>query len=208
MGYTHYFGFTKPGFTDEQWNNLTQAATYLRDTLKQPIILGVMQGLGKGDYLTFNGNTEELCHEDFIIERHKGEPLKFNFCKTAQKPYDASVVAMLKYLNHITNGDLTWSSDGDGEANAFNEGEALYRRLLTRPAQAPTTPLEWYESIHELPEETGYYLCKFEDGSMPETFEVDEEDLEAFEVNDKWTSPPRDDGTHYWAVKEWARVVL
>lgn len=60
------------------------------------------------DEIRFNGYGEE-GHETFMITRTAEE---YAFCKTAQKPYDAVVVAVLQALGVYATG-FSWTSDGN-----------------------------------------------------------------------------------------------
>ena len=52
----------------------------------------------------------------------------FNFCKTAAKPYDLVVTAILVLAEHFSEGHFKVSSDGDPEDWA--EGLALAREVV------------------------------------------------------------------------------
>ena len=72
--------------------------------------------------IRFNGKGEE-GHETFMLTPDSQE---FNFCKTAQKPYDIVVVAILCLLAHHTSG-VTVSSDGG--ISDWTDGLALAQRV-------------------------------------------------------------------------------
>jgi len=75
------------------------------------------------DCIRFNG-VEEDGHETFFIPRTGTD---WEFCKTARKPYDTVVVAMLTMLNDV-NPDFTWTSDGTIQDH--QEGRELYAASL------------------------------------------------------------------------------
>jgi hypothetical protein len=62
----------------------------------------------------------DCSHESMVIERiypkrddlHPEDALKFNFCKTAYKPYDLAVTALLIIAKHHLNHNILVSSDG------------------------------------------------------------------------------------------------
>lgn len=70
------------------------------------------------ELVRFNG-VRELGHETFYVKRifdpstssRPSEVLHFEFCKTAQKPYDIAVVACLALLQHYCP-EVVLSSDG------------------------------------------------------------------------------------------------
>ncbi len=114
MGYTHYWD-TSRRFTDEEWKAIqTNARKILRvaqedwgialseefDINRTPIV--------DADQIRFNGYADE-GHETFLITR---APTEFSFCKTANKEYDAPVIAILMYIMHVALDAFSWRSDG------------------------------------------------------------------------------------------------
>lgn len=125
MGYTHYWRQSRD-FTEKEWK---QIQDFSKKLLKSKDAKEIITSDKKDcDYLrindhcvVFNGK-KELSHETFALERYvptddkyhdKNKDGHFNFCKTAQKPYDLYVVAMLVFANHIAPDALKLSSDGD-----------------------------------------------------------------------------------------------
>jgi len=130
MGYTHYWDQSRD-FTDAEWKNIKLKATNLLlnpsgdaqdilDTDKKgdPWVIS-------NDIIKFNGkNYDDLSHETFLLEKKKGDVpdwssdevkkkgVVFNFCKTAEKPYDKYVTAMLILADNIAPGVLHITSDG------------------------------------------------------------------------------------------------
>ena len=74
--------------------------------------------------IRFNGKDGE-GHETFMLTP---APQDFNFCKTAQKPYDIVAVACLCLLAHHTDAEV--SSDGD--SSDWADGLALARRVVPK----------------------------------------------------------------------------
>jgi len=114
MGYTHYW--KSAGFNAEQWAKLSDGARAiilaagsagiaLAGEWDEPVDLPVVDG----DCIRFNGTGND-GHETFYLAV---APVEFGFCKTAFKPYDAAVVAILMLASEC--GPFTWSSDGDEE---------------------------------------------------------------------------------------------
>lgn len=86
------------------------------------------------EHLIFNGLDGD-SHETFDFSRTKDtwllrspESPDFSFCKTARKPYDKVIVAILKLADHCFEG-FSWSSDG-GE-DEHKEGTILLVDALT-----------------------------------------------------------------------------
>lgn len=127
MGYTHYFG--NKGHKDDAKNFLKVLADAkkLYESLPEhsPSAGGYFSteplelfgGLGVGEpvftetEIRFNGDdSKDLSHETFSVS-----PTVFHdFCKTARKPYDLMVCAVLISMKkHLQN--FSYSSDGDAE---------------------------------------------------------------------------------------------
>lgn len=120
MGYTNYYETKKTVGTAKQW------AAFIEDVNKIFKATDIPLANGRGDagtlptvsksVVSFNG-VEDDSHETLYIERvstarmDKGDKLVFNFCKTAEKPYDKVVVAVLVALKqHFPASKI--SSDG------------------------------------------------------------------------------------------------
>lgn len=114
MGYTHYHAQQR-AFTAAEWELITQATHKILASQPKGLICG---GNGEGEAtvdteeICFNGNNEDdQSHETFHITKRKmGD---FNFCKTAQKPYDTAVVAVLCVIHFYAPGVLEIGSDGE-----------------------------------------------------------------------------------------------
>ena len=109
MGYTHYWDHK--GFTDEQWRKLITFTRNLISNTKTPIVGGAGHA---GSYpvtnelaITFNGEEDDSC-ETFHLTK---SPQDFEFCKTRQLPYDATVVAVMREAMEI-NPTFNPRSDG------------------------------------------------------------------------------------------------
>lgn len=86
------------------------------------------------DGVQFNGIAAlNLDHETFYLPAHAGALKSFQFCKTAQKPYDLAVTACLARLAEIPGIEV--SSDGDREE--WEAGVALASKLLGRVIANP-----------------------------------------------------------------------
>jgi len=111
------------------------------------------EGLGEPEFTEFsfsiNGDAEgfsedgrDLAHETFYwagIPTHpkhrEGEPEFFSFCKTAYKPYDAVVTAILIRAKHIYGSCVSISSDGNWQD--WQAGRELYERVFSEVAECP-----------------------------------------------------------------------
>ncbi len=136
MGYTHYFKQNKP-VTDEQWAAFTKdAKVALKAIKKRGIVLISNDESGviiNNERINLNGDEENgLDHETFYMT--KDYP-RFNFCKTARKPYDLAVCSLLLLANEHMPGHHDIGSDGDSddwkEALEFNE------EIFGRPFKFP-----------------------------------------------------------------------
>lgn len=128
MGYTHYWKIEqKPA--KQEWERFT-------DTCREIFHTAVKDGIqiqyesdqerapeASSDRVRFNGKGAE-GHETFYIEP---EVEAFEFCKTARKPYDTVVVAVLMAAEALLPG-FEWSSDGDGQD--FEAGRELALKAL------------------------------------------------------------------------------
>jgi hypothetical protein len=132
MGFTHYWTRTLP-VNPEKWAELNRITTEIVRLVEgkktttaggyysdKPVKLARRKGKNTfaGDIFTnnaekiaFNG-IGELSHETFYLPGPESNDADaWSFCKTARKPYDVVVVAVLTAANSL--GILTWSSDGD-----------------------------------------------------------------------------------------------
>ena len=136
MGYTHTFNQTC-SFTDEEWCKVMKFCKQVFKMRKG--ILG--NGFGEvnskptvnGSNICFNGIGDD-SHETFQITKSRYEG--YNFTKTARKPYDEVVVAILTYINFIAPHVLEISSDGSDEPNMFIDGTSLVH-IITKDLTIP-----------------------------------------------------------------------
>jgi hypothetical protein len=124
----------KPAFTDAQWVAFCADvrkifAEHTDEVANGNGIAGSKPHIGRNE-IYFNG-IEDDCHETCVVRRNRS---KFEFCKTARKPYDKVVVKVYKLVKkYLPETEL--SSDG-GEAVFGNVVvvEAPNRKLLTYSA--------------------------------------------------------------------------
>jgi hypothetical protein len=123
-------GYQKRAFTESEWLKVMMTAREVINSLPKDMIMG---GNGTGypitnkDEICFNGNEiDDQYHETFHIT--KAKYADFNFCKTASKPYDVAVVAVLCLVEHIAPGVLNIGSDGNSKDWAA--GLALAQKIV------------------------------------------------------------------------------
>lgn len=129
MGYSHYTGYQKRSFTVSEWKSIVTATKEVIKLL--PGLIMGFDGTGKpianAKEIRFNGNAiDDQGHETFCITKAK-DP-EFNFCKTASKPYDVVVVAVLCIVNHFAPDVFQIGSDGN--ANDWAAGHELAQRII------------------------------------------------------------------------------
>jgi len=137
MGYTHYWRQLRD-FTDTEWQELTRLAKLITADGQGILANEYDEGNSKptidSEQIRFNGIGKD-GHETFLITKKKRAKREyeeqeaydkkgaFDFCKTAHKPYDKYVVAVLCALYNIEVeewplGDgkiMSISSDGNTE---------------------------------------------------------------------------------------------
>lgn len=111
MGYTHYWE-AESEITTEQWEKIAQDSRKLIEASPAPIWFEDDQPeaaphIGDG-LIRFNGAGAD-GHETFWLDRENAE---FAFCKTAAKPYDLVVCAILAVVKEHAP-QVRVSSDGD-----------------------------------------------------------------------------------------------
>lgn len=125
MGYTHYWTFEGPT-TGKKMDKAIADCNKIANA--SPVPLGNGHGedepvLRKGKCL-FNGVGDD-SHEGFGLEM--GDT-GFEFCKTAQKPYDVVVTACLIALQYHLGAGVKLGSDGSNDE--WQDGAALCHEVL------------------------------------------------------------------------------
>ncbi len=140
MGYTHYWRATDNA---EDHNEAYQAA--LRKAVRVVEASGAPLCIECDDPdtapqlvggIVFNGKGED-GHEAFWLPATAGELEAFSFCKTAQKPYDVIVTAVLATMKHFAPDAMTITSDG--EPPQWAAGCKLASRILETYIPVPFT---------------------------------------------------------------------
>jgi len=131
MGYTHYYT-QKEKLTDEELDKIVSLSKRIIDNLPEhslssgsyfseyPIVLCSNHYYDENPpivnttEININGlsSEEDLGHETFTIKFNK---LKGECCKTARKPYDYVVQAILAIIYTVAPNAFRISSDGDAE---------------------------------------------------------------------------------------------
>lgn len=143
MGYTHYWSLRKPfkGKTQIVERAYQKALKDCQRAIKAYYsINGGLSGysahtaVGQYGGLYVNGKGDEM-HEPFSLREHYSQNENFNFCKTAQKPYDTVVVACLTILKHYLKDQIVVSSDGDKDdwKRGVNLASLVLKKRLVNP---------------------------------------------------------------------------
>jgi len=131
MGYTHYFRTTRGELDEEAFISFAQDCERIFDLAKADGIETQWEhdcALGPQatpELVRFNGVGSD-GYETFYLPRETDGDVSVSFCKTAQKPYDVVVVAVLCAAKEHFGGAVEISSDGDYLDRA--SGRALYQR--------------------------------------------------------------------------------
>jgi hypothetical protein len=130
MGYTHYVR-QSDGIEPTTFARLSQEAARVASIAWSEDLAG--EGIAyefnepdkdpefTPELIRFNGKGNE-GHETFILTPGASD---FNFCKTARKPYDIVVVAILCLLAHRTGAVVS----SDGGISDWTDGLALAQRV-------------------------------------------------------------------------------
>lgn len=138
MGYTHYFE-QKRDCPAKAWELISSDfGKILGDRDARGLIQREYDNPAPpevGPRIRFNG-IGEAGHETMLVSRKKPKDESFQFCKTAYKPYDAVVVALLLVMFHHTKSDV-WDIGSDGDWDEWVNGRELYARVLGRKPDRP-----------------------------------------------------------------------
>ncbi len=132
MGYTHYW-YQMRDATPDQWVAICEAAQKIVAKSAVPVSREYdeknEQPFFGIDKIRLNGVGDD-GHETFLFTRKKGRPLvtvddgsTFAFCKTAHKPYDIVVCAILVVAHHYAPD--VWRIESDGDPDAWMPGLRL-----------------------------------------------------------------------------------
>jgi hypothetical protein len=121
MGYTHYFNFIEEP-SREKFIEFAEGVKQLVATAQEAGIEIADEEYGD-DKIVFNG-VGANSHETFYVS---ADGVDFNFCKTAQKPYDTAVTASLILAKKIFGDNIKVSSDGNW--SDWESGQLLYESV-------------------------------------------------------------------------------
>jgi hypothetical protein len=121
MGYTHYWNFIEEP-SREKFVEFAEGVKQLVATAQEAGIEIADEEYGD-DKIVFNG-VGANSHETFFVS---ADGVDFNFCKTAQKPYDTAVTASLILAKKIFGDNIKISSDGDW--SDWESGQLLYESV-------------------------------------------------------------------------------
>ncbi len=140
MGYTVYWHQHR-SFTMQEWGDIRAAVISMFHRLKQ-----IKGGDGTdrpeigNDRIVFNGDgSKGEEHETMCLERNGNG---FQFCKTAHKPYDRYVKAVLVLANFYAPGALTVTCDGDNEFGCWDDAVGIASIYSKNTGRSPCSPLE------------------------------------------------------------------
>jgi hypothetical protein len=147
MGYTHYWKLKAPiqgrtADTEARYQlalvDMRRVVAYWQEHAESECRLSGYSAHTGDRYggLHINGK-QKLAHEDLIFREHYKENKAFEFCKTAQKPYDTVVAACLLLL-HMRLPDVTEISS-DGTAKDWAAAQRLINDALGIAVLIPST---------------------------------------------------------------------
>ena len=121
MGYTHYWTLEN-GLESASWDKFFKGALEIIQTAKDAGI--ALDDDSATELIHFNG-VGENAHETFSIT---SEDVGFDFCKTAEKPYDTVVTAVLIWLKTVFGDGVVVKSDGNW--TDWEGGALLYETVF------------------------------------------------------------------------------
>lgn len=123
MGYTHYWKGLKANGLEENAKKIVKVA--MEDGIKLGDGCGVNEPIIKEGFIDLNGWEDYgEDHETFRLS----DNTSFDFCKTARKPYDTVVVAILidAIVNNLKYDDIS----SDGNYSDWQDGIELYKKAV------------------------------------------------------------------------------
>lgn len=171
MGYTHYFAYDPNARAYvEAWPQMGQDARRIVDHVRE---LGIAIGPGIDDY---EGHTEPECNERWIWLNGVGEAehetlliygpgrealdaiedakrwsgragFLWAFCKTARKPYDLAVAAILLRLHQLAPEAFVIASDGDWQHEWLHGASERTPSARTLCLELFQTPIELLDPL-------------------------------------------------------------
>lgn len=129
MGYTHYWDH--PDITPAEWHVLMADVRLIVRASDVPLAGPMGTGILEitPAEIAFNG-VDPDDYESFVLTP---ESTDFDFCKTARRPYDAVVGAVL-LVAYATVTGFSVRSDGDIAGDDWADARDLYRRAFNTDA--------------------------------------------------------------------------
>jgi microcompartment protein CcmK/EutM len=125
MGYTHYWTLEN-AIEQSDWNKFLEGARQIVGTAEDAGIQ--LEDNSSDTEIVING-VGAGAHETFVIT---SDEIGFNCCKTAQKPYDMVVTAILIHLKKCLGSKVVIKSDGNWQD--WESGQLLYESVYnTQP---------------------------------------------------------------------------
>ena len=109
MGYTHYWEI-KEDLNPKEWSKWISGAITIASKAEVPVDIDI-KSTRKHRFMSIEG-LGRYGYETLFIEPYQWD---FNSCKTARKPYDKVVVAILQFGQQILPDKIRWWSDGNPE---------------------------------------------------------------------------------------------
>jgi hypothetical protein len=120
MGYTHYWTI-KNAIEQSKWDDFLHGARQIIATAKDAGIF--IADFSEGNTVHINGISYG-AHEDFVIS---SDDVGYDLCKTAQKPYDTVVTAILIHAKKVFGDEILITSDGAW--HEWDSGRLLYETV-------------------------------------------------------------------------------
>ncbi|KAF3905423.1 hypothetical protein ABW20_dc0101065 [Dactylellina cionopaga] len=129
MGYTHYWSGTLTK-SEELFAEIRLLFSVASCRVAGPS--GEGEPVFERNIIAFNGAEQEGSHESAVL--NFGQNIRFDFCKTARKPYDAVVGAVLLRCAFHNPG---FNIRSDGSWDEWSEARDLYQQAFGMDAQMP-----------------------------------------------------------------------
>ena len=121
MGYSHYWTL-KNGIEQSDWDKFLEGARLIIATA---VDAGIPLEDNSNDSTVSINGVGAGAHEDFVINK---EDVGYDFCKTAQKPYDTVVTGLLIHLKYVLGARVLIKSDGAW--HEWNDGKLLFETVF------------------------------------------------------------------------------
>jgi hypothetical protein len=163
LGFTHYLENQPKEHEQNRWNMFVEAVKHVASELPEttdtaggyhkdnPLVLGDWEGEGGEPIFNENGirfnGVGDLSHESFTLRRIPMPDIrKFDFCKTARKPYDLMVCStLLLYWHFFKEEGVKISSDGD---------HSDWEPAIDLVKEVTGLHIDWMENIDTIVEQT------------------------------------------------------